>query len=384
MTHNAWRLVFVVIALVALPIIQVNALDEIRIRSKTEAQLRELALLGKDQPQHPQFSIYDHIGEIPPSMDIQNLPQVNAEEIQVVYDKYTNRGLILRHEFWLKVGLLAGVCKDVPCHTSFHSLSSVLGWENLMIVSDRVQWMQEGWSIPQFFQAAQGYGLLNPSLASSRMAVYDLSNDCTDHDWYSLANVVIREMNCPALRAKYNHIVWVPSGFEDQLNTPPKDLTPSLPPPSARSFQFFVPYGMKGKYHFSVDILPDSVPSNWYVADKILDMNHWKTVLGMRDAVYTLCPLTTIHDPCIYQALTHGSIPIAVVPANVKRELNELLGPVPFPVLALARNIPEQLQRIADVPAAEAVLIQQNILRWWPWKISTWQTSLFQNWFRIK
>lgn len=93
------------------------------------------------------------------------------------------------------------------------------------------------------------------------MAVYDLSNDCTDHDWYSLANVVIRERNCPTLRAKYNHIVWVPSGFEDQLNTPPKDLTPSLPPPSARSFQFFVPYGMKGKYHFSVDILPDSVPS---------------------------------------------------------------------------------------------------------------------------
>jgi len=104
----------------------------------------------------------------------------------------------------------------------------------------------------------------------------------------------------------------------------------------------------------------------------------------MRDAVFTLCPLTTIHDPCIYQALTHGSIPIAVVTSSLMRDLKELLGDLPFPVLPLQKGLPELLLQISEISMEEATLMQQNLLQWWPWKISTWQYAILQHWFQTK
>lgn len=82
-------------------------------------------------------------------------------EIEVVIDKYMQDDNFVdwKRESWIKNGLMHQISLSIPCKTSVHSLGSIVGSKNMLIISDQTDWTEGRWSLPQFFQVflSQGY-----------------------------------------------------------------------------------------------------------------------------------------------------------------------------------------------------------------------------------
>lgn len=92
----------------------------------------------------------------------ENLPKIsqNIGGIEIVLSREMEKEKFAdwKRESWIKNGLMYYISHFVPCKTSVHSLGSMVGSNNLLIISDQVDWNESKWSLPQFFQVFLSYG----------------------------------------------------------------------------------------------------------------------------------------------------------------------------------------------------------------------------------
>jgi len=280
-------------------------------------------------------------------------PRVNYQGyLEIIADK-TGREKIRERDGWIKLGIFGEILSQPKIVTRFNEqlLQAAFEISEVIIISAQVEWgdTESSWSVPRFFQALSNLNLKN------NVGVYDISSDCSSKPWHSQAKFILKEYPCLELFKKEN-IFWVPRGWADSFVTQwnPSSFVTS----TERSLMFY------GESNF----LLDSILSNNEILEQIrgefyLDKDPVKYHLRLRDSAFVLCPTSDLTNPCIFDALHNGAIPIVALTAHKNTEWS-VLENKPFPVIrnwqslpALLRYYRENLHLLNE--------LQERVIIWW-------------------